>query len=239
MDNDLISAVPASNPDRDAMTDYALTAASALLPIVGGAISDTARGMISRKAEERQHQFDTLVALEVTRLAERVEDITPQAMVESDEFMAAYAKVSRVAAETESIEKRQRLAAALTHMGPWSGIDSTRRHDLLNLVARYHDSDIFLLRYFRNPVTWLSENATGWQPGRYELAGIGTILGDYVFAGQSDWRPSVDASISRFEADGVANVPMGTTMSESGTVDRRTTAFGNQLLDFIADPAAN
>lgn len=237
MDNDLVSSVPTSNPDKDALTDYGLTAVSALIPVVGGAIADATRGIIARRAEERRHEFDVMLAEAVTDLTGRVEDITPQSMVDSDEFMAAIAKVSRVAAETESVEKRKRLATALTHMGPWSAIDPTRRQHLLDLVARYDDLDIFLLRYFRDPVAWLVENAETWQPGRYMMAGIQTILGDFVFPGQDGWQPSVSASISRFQADGVADVPLKTMMSDSGTVEKRTTMFGEQLLDFISDPA--
>ncbi|MGY4856859.1 hypothetical protein [Cryobacterium sp. AP23] len=233
MENNLVAAVPESNPDKDALIDYGLTAVNAFVPIVGSGIADLARGIIARKSEERQHAFDTLVALEVTRLAEQVAGITPQSMVESDEFMAAYAKASRVAAETESADKRQRLAAALTRMGPWSSIDPTRRQGLLDLVATYDDLQIFLLGYFRDPTAWLTANAPDWRPGKYMMAGIDTILGDYVFTNGTDWRPSVTTALARFPLDGVADVPLQASMTDAGTVQKRTTSFGDQLLDFI------
>lgn len=235
MDKDLLAAVPANDPDRDALADYGLTAVSAFVPILGGAVSDLTRGIIARKAEERQHRFNSMVAAEVSRLSDEVAAISPESVVESDEFMAAYAKMSRVAAETESEEKRNRLAAALTRMGPWTDIDPNRRQELLDLVARYQDLDIFLLRYFSDPVAWLEKNAPAWRPGRYAMAGIETVLADHVFAERDDWRPSVNTSVARLRADGVADVPLGTTLSDSGTVQKRTTVFGDQLLAFMGD----
>ena len=235
MENDLVAALPESHPDKDALIDYGLTAVNAFIPIVGSGIADLARGIIARKAEERQHQFDALVAVEVTRLTERVEGITPQSMVESDEFMAAYAKVARVAAETESAEKRQRLAAALTHMGPWSSVDPTRRQHLLDLVTMYDDLQVFLLSYFRDPAAWLRANAPDWRSGKYMMAGIATVLGDFVFTDGNDWRPSVAAALARFPLDGVADVPLQASMTDAGTVQKRTTDYGDQFLDFIAE----
>lgn len=157
-------------------------------------------------------------------------------MVESDEFMAAYAKVSRVAAGTESAEKRQRLAAALTHMGPWSSVDPTRRQHLIDLVVTYDDLHVFLLRYFRDPPAWLRANAPEWRPGKYMMAGIESVLGDFVFTDGTDWRPSVAAALARFPLDGVAEVPLQVGMTDAGTVQKRTTAFGDQFIDFIANP---
>jgi len=234
---ELIAALPEYHPDRDAGIDYGLTAVNAFIPIVGSGLADLARGIIARKAEERQHEFDTLIAVEVTRLAGLVEGITPQSMVESDEFMAAYAKVARVAAETESTKKRQRLAVTLTQMGPWSTVDPTRRRDLMDLTAVYDDLHVFLLGYFRDPAAWLRANAPAWRPGKYMMAGIDTVLADYVFTDGTEWRPSVTAAVSRFSMDGVADVPMNVSMSDAGNVQKRTTAFGDQFLSFIEGSA--
>ena len=230
---DLRDEIPEIDPDKSAATDYALIALDTFVPVVGGAIADLSRGMLARKAEERQNEFNTLVATEVAKISERVNELTPEAILESDEFMAAYSAASRVAAESDSKAKRARLARALSKMGPWENISRDRRARFFTLVMRYSDLHVFLLRYFRDPPAWLRQNAPKWQPGRYMMAGIETVLGEHVFRGERDWKETIQPILGEITADGLGQVPLGTTMSEDGTVQKRTSSLGDQFLDFI------
>lgn len=228
--SDLISAVPPNDPDHDAVVDYSLIGVS-FLPIAGQPIAELVRGSIARREAERQYDFNVKVATALDALVDR-SVWTVESVLDSDDFMAAVSKGSRAAAETASDAKRERLAAAAAMSGPWFDMEPTRKMQFLDMVTRYEDIHVLLLTYFRDPRAWLAMNSN-WQPGRYMTAGISTMLGEYVFADAPSWQEVVGPVLAEFVADGVAQVPINTTMSESGLLEPRTYPRGNDFLDYI------
>lgn len=229
---DLVASVPDHDPDKDALIGYGL-AAVGMLPLFGSAIADISGGMLAQRRETRQFEFNVGVAEAVEDLASRVDGLTPETLMNSDEFIAAYEKASRVAAETASRDKRARLARVLAHMGPWGGLDDTTRSQFLDMVARYDDLHVLLLRFFRDPSGWLVANAPEWQPGQYMMVSISTILGRFVFPVASDWQSTVGPVIATFASDGVAQVPISTSMTEQGVLEKRTYPRGDEFLQFV------
>lgn len=229
---DFLASVPEYDPDRDALIGYGL-AAVGMLPIFGSAIADISGGMLAQRQQARQHEFNVGVAEAVEDLARRIEGLSPESLLSSDEFVAAYAKASRAAAETTSRDKRARLARVLAHMGPWSGLDEIARGQFLDMVDRYSEVHVLLLRFFRNPSDWLSANATDWRPGLFMTVSIATILDRFVFPGVPNWQSTVGPILTDFSTDGLAQVPLSTSMSESGALEKRTFARGDQFLSFV------
>lgn len=136
-------------------------AAAGMFPVFGSAIADLSGGVLAQKREARQHEFNVGVAEVVEDLAGRFTGLPPELLLESDEFVAAYEKASRFAAETASRDMCARLARVLAHMGPWGGLDQTTRGQFLDMTGRYDDLLILLLRFFRDPTTWLRSNTPG------------------------------------------------------------------------------
>lgn len=165
-DGDVGRFVPELNPDRDALLDFGLTAVSAI-PVLGGVIADLSRGMLVRKSEERQFEFNVRVAQQIDLMSQAVVGLTPQLIVESDEFMAAYERTARIAAESSSLDKRARLARVLQDLGPWSGLSKGKREYFLRLASEYSDHHILLLMFFREPALWLTRHVAQWDSSGY------------------------------------------------------------------------
>lgn len=67
------------------------------------------------------------------------------------------------------------------------------------------------------------------------MVSISTILDRCVFQAIPDWQSTVSPILATFAADGVAQVPVSTMMSDSGVVEMRTLRRGDQFLQFIAE----
>lgn len=233
--SDLRDKVPESDPDKDALQDYALTAVDALVPIFGGVAADLSRGVLARRADERQHAFNRAVAEEVVALAQLVDGLTPESIVESDEFMAAFARGSRAAAETDSAAKRARLARVVARMGPWNDLAKERREYFFDLTGKYNDIHVFLLKYFVNPAEWLRKHDADFDPNSIMMGAVATVLERYVFPHEPNWRSVVNPALGELQRDGMADVPLSTMMSGDGTIQNRTTIEGSAFLSFLAE----
>ena len=238
MTSDLVGAIPEHSPLDAAASDTGY-AVIRTVPVVGGLVADLAQGAIGRRADARRHDFDVLVATELEKVRVRVGELSPEYILDSDEFMAAYAKASRVAAESDSTEKRARLARVLGQMGPWSDVVKSRREYFFDLVLRYDEIHILLLQIFRNPREWLAEHDSGWKPDTWMMAGISTLLTTYVFVDKPDWQSTVGPVVAALAADGMSQIPLTTMMSEDGIVSARNSELGNGFLSFIAEPTGN
>jgi len=227
---DLRDKVPKSDPDKDAAADYGLTALSALVPVFGTAIADLTRGILDRKAEERRHEFNAAVADELDALAKRVEELTPAAILQSDDFLAAYATAIRVASETASQSKRRRLARALASMGPSQMLPPYRKDFYFGLATRYSDVHIAVLKFLRNPRPWLdAPRRASWGA---ELPGwlwVGVRL--FPDADGDELRDSLTPVSNDLVSDGLADFE-----PHPGREYPILTAPGQGFLNFVAEP---
>lgn len=208
-------------------------AALSTIPIAGPFLANATQSAMAIRENARRAEFDRLVIERLERISADVAGITPESIISSDDFAAAYAKSSRVASETASKRKREYLARALGQMGPWNDIDVSRKHLLLDLVARYEELHIRLLDYFRAPILWIKKGTPQFQVDGGGIGGVSGPIGTYMFPGVPDWDATVVPALKTLENDSLANVPWTTTMSTEGTFQSRTTPLGDALLAFI------
>ncbi|WP_167132522.1 hypothetical protein [Paramicrobacterium chengjingii] len=234
MTDSLEDRVPVHSPLKDTMINAGLAGVSAA-PLVGGVVAQFTSGLLAERQGARQHEFNMAVAHAVDDLLTRFDGLTPASVLESDEFMAAYERASRAAAETSSAEKRARLASAIRHTGPWSTIDEPKRTQFLTLVARYDDLHFAMLSFFRDPRSWITANtADGNKPDQQGASSIGAILGKYVFSGVAGWQQLVTPALDDLQNAGLLdNAPLNTMMTGSGPLQQRTKPLGIELLQFI------
>lgn len=232
---ELRNSLPDPNAADEIVTNVGLAALSSV-PIVGPFIAGLTQSAVSHRAAVRQADFDHLVVLELNDLGGRVDGITAESILESDAFMAAYSKAARAAAETASSEKRERLARALSRMGPWVTLDEARKQLLFNLVARYDDLHFQLLDYFSNPVEWIQRENPEWQPDATGMGGITGPMNLFLFPGVPNWEATVHPIVAEMEGDQTMSVPLNSSMSSAGTVQKRTSSLGDALLEFVRSP---
>jgi hypothetical protein len=228
--------LPDHTPDKNAAIDFGLTAVDAVVPVFGGVVADLSRGMLARRSEERQHEFNVAVVGELELVAARVDRLQPETILDSDEFMAAYERAARIAAESASRDKRARLAAALSRMGDWDDLSKESREFFFGLVARYSDLHVFLLVFFHEPQAWLSQHAPDFNPRSIMMGSIKAMLQQHVFPDASDLESTVFPALAELKQDGLADVPLTTAMSGDGIVASRISPLGRRFLAFLGDP---
>lgn len=230
IENDLSDATAAPNRYGAALTTAAMVAVG-LVPGVGGAVQTIAQGTLAQRQAEREADM----ALRVARRLQALEaQPSPEEVLASDEFVAAWTRAQRVAAETANVEKRERIARVLAHTGPWGPWDPEDRQFLLDLVLRYDEEQILLLGFFRDPVAWVGRSHPGFRPPIGGMSGISVIVERHLFPDNPAARLRLKRTIDGFARDGVAEVPLTSTMSSDGTYAKRTTDFGDRFLDYIA-----
>lgn len=239
MPEPLADLVPGQHPVADGVSTVVFAALSAV-PVVGGPVVEIASGVLASRQTARQYEFNTAVATALQRVVEEVDGLTPVAIVESDEFMAAYERASRAAAETASAQKRTRLATALRHAGPWSSLREMRRAQLLEFVMRFDDLHFAMLQFFADPRAWLRANVPDWEgPRGWGTSTIGALLGEYYFPDMPGWLEAVSPVLSELKDAGLLdNAPLSIGMTPEGTVQERTKPLGDELLAFVQDESA-
>jgi hypothetical protein len=232
--DDLAAHIPQPDAAQEIANALGIAALESV-PLAGPFLAAGPQSALAIRQAQERAKFDGMVVAALRDLDAQINAITPD-MLESTEFVAAYTKAARAAAETASEKKRRRLARALAQMGPWSTLDESWRQQLFDLVAGYDDLHVQLLDYFRDPVGWIRRGTPDYQEGGFGMGGITGPLATYMFPGYVDWQPIVLPAIRTLETDGTAQVPLGSSMTTRGTVEKRTTALGDALFDFIAEP---
>lgn len=230
IENDLSDAtIP---PDRygTALTTMGM-AAVGLIPVVGGAVQTLVQGTLGQRQAEREANF----AQRVARRLQALEDVpSPEDVLDSDEFVAAWTKAQRIAAETANVSKRERLARVLARTGPWGPYDREDRQILLDLATRYNEEHIALLDFFRDPPTAIRRDHPRWQM-HYMQASPMTLVRELLYADNPAALARVERIGAELERDGTFMGGLNTGMSANGMLSKRTTDLGDRLLDSIAE----
>lgn len=230
IENDLSDATAAPSRYGAALTTAAMVAVG-LVPGVGGAVQTIAQGTLAQRQAER----DADMALRVARRLQALEDRpAPEEVLASDEFIAAWTRVERVAAETADEAKRERLARVLARTGPWGPYDPEDRVILLDLVARYDEEHIALLDFFQDPGVWIKRLVPGWK-NPYFTAGPIAYVRDYLYPENESALSRVGRIAGELQRDGTADIPLNTMMSADGGIAKRTSVLGDRLLESLAD----
>ena len=230
IENDLSNATVAPSRYGTALTTAAM-AAVGMMPGVGGAIQTIAQGTLAQRQAERDADFAMRVARRLQALENRP---TTDEVLDSDEFIAAWTKAERVAAETADSAKRERLARVLARTGPWAPYDPEDRAILLDLVTRYNEEHIALLDFFRDPSEAIRRTDPRWQPNVVGGAPV-TLVKQYLYPD----NPAAVARVGRvagdLQRDGTADIPLNAMMTGNGVLQKQTSALGDRLLDSLAD----
>lgn len=190
--NSFEDSVPPHEPAEDAFV-LAARAGLALIPGVGGLAGDVWAHSLDTRDKRQRHDYDIKVARALDLLVKRDRDApSVDDIIASDEFLAAINFTRRVASETVSEAKRERLAQAAASSGPWSDFTSSERSGYLRLVAKYDELHIWLLAYFADPVAWLDAHELTHVHEDVTAAEMGTQIAWALDVGFGDERSPDD-----------------------------------------------
>ena len=236
---ELEDLVPKQNRGQDLAAGAGKAALSAI-PFVGPIASEGLSLILDSRQAMRQQEFNTAVAHELSRvMASIAESLTPEQLIESDEFCAAVTHAQRLAAETASKDRRRWLAAAVANAGSWAPFSETERQQFGRLTEDLDPLHVWLLQYFKDPTAWLQAHDLYAEHSNIYMAGVETPLESAFNANSSVWGEPVKQAAADLERAGLASIPLGTMMSANGVLSPRTSARGIRFLLFIneVDPA--
>lgn len=233
---DLEALVPPHEPAEDTFA-YAGKAALSAIPVVGPLAAETLAFALESRQAQRQHDFNMAIAQALTgALAQLDETATLEDIVGSDEFIAAVTRAQRAAAETASEQKRHRLAAAVANGGSWAPFSASEREQFTRLVDEFDGLHVWMLHYFTNPAEWLKARGLYAQHENLLMGGISGPLESALGVSSDIAHGPVTQAAADLERNGLASIPLTTTMSADGVFSARTNAKGRRFLAFLNEP---
>lgn len=234
--SDLEDLVPPHEPAEDALA-FAGKAALSAIPIVGPLAAETLAYALETRQAERQHEFNVEIARALSVTMENLDGApTIEDIVGSDEFIAGVTRAQRAAAETASELKRRRLAAAVVNGGSWAPFTASEREQFTRLVEEFSEIHVWLLHYFCDPAEWLKARGLYEKHTNTMMGGITHTLESALGRNKDVWMPAVEQAAADLERANLAQIPLRTTMSLQGVMERRTSEKGRRLLSFLNEP---
>ncbi|GAB3608355.1 hypothetical protein GCM10027414_04800 [Humibacter ginsengiterrae] len=231
--SDLEAVVPPHDPAEDTLA-FAGQAAISIVPVIGQLTADSLAHLVARRQARRQYDFDAAMAHALAGVLERLENTaTIEEVVDSDEFVAAVTRAQRAAAETASVDKRRRLAAAVANAGSWAPFTAAERQQFTRLVEEFDSLHIWLLHYFTDPAGWLKQHDLYEREKNVIMGGVGGPLGSALGVSGEVWSGPVSQAVADLERNGLASIPLTTSMSAQGIFTARTSDKGHRFLAFL------
>ena len=230
---DLDALVPPHEPAEDTLA-FAGKAALSMVPVLGALAAETLTHALERRQAQRQHEFNVAIAQSLSTALEKLDETTRiEAIVGSDEFIAAVSRAQRAASETASHLKRQRLAAAVANGGSWSPFAASEREQFTRLVEEFDALHIWLLHYFTDPVAWLQAHDLYQQHANVMMGGVDGPIGSALNVSPNVWDGPVKQAAADLDRNGLASIPLTTMMSAQGIFASRTSSKGRRFLAYI------
>lgn len=207
-------------------------AALSIVPVIGGPLAELFTFVVEEPIGKRRDAW-------IAEIAGRLEDLRSQRgddfierLRENPRFTTALLQASQIAVRNHQREKIEALANAVLNTALGMPPDETEESIMLNLIDRLTPTHIALLKLFQNP----RNNLAVVERMQHIMTGGLTqvIVAAYPeLNGRNEltslmWRDLESAGL--FGQGNVLNV----TMSGSGLLEKRTTAFGDRFLAFIA-----
>jgi hypothetical protein len=158
-----------------------------------------------------------------------------EALQNDESFIDTVIQATRAAVSTKEKEKLEALRNAVLNIALSFPIDDSLRQIFLNLVDEFTVWHLRLLKLFQNPRVWMEKNSRKFP--ELMAGGLSDIL-EAAYAELSGKRDFYDQIWRDLSTRGFVNAnSLHTTMSGSGLMAKRTTALGDQFLNFIEKPS--
>lgn len=150
------------------------------------------------------------------------------------EFIAAAHRFLRAAQETADDGKRERLAAALAHSGPWSDLEPDHRVRMERLVVDLSTREVNLLQILSNPRGWLEErDHAAVKAYDAQIAGSSfDFIDKHIAGGDLGEKAAVRASIEELERRALLGINRG-MITGSGILTDKVTGPGWEFLHYL------
>ena len=228
INKELIS--PTDEPTSEKTHRLVRTALSAI-PAAGGAASEAFSAIIEAPMSRRQRKWMEDVTDVVNQLtSENV--ITYEHLESNDIFFTALAHASAVAIKNHDSEKLEALKNALKNSVTPEAPKETIQLMYLNLIDSYTTWHIKIIKLFQNPTKWATDNNVKFP--KWNTGVLPTVI-EHAYPDLKNQRHIYNIVWEELYRNGlVSTARLGTTMSASGMLEKRTTDIGDEFVAFIS-----
>lgn len=191
------------------------------IPIGGtlvAAVFDTVKGNVLAK---RQARWRNIIEERLSAVETTIENIG-----NNEKFATMLIKTTELAIKTEKEEKIKYLANALVNSIN-TNMDEDKMIIFMSLIDKYTVSHLKILNFFNDPIKFETVKA---KMKNYYMGSpadpLSTVYPEVMYFS--------DRCIKEMFNDGLMNIEnIHTTMTANGMISKRTTALGDEFLDFI------
>ena len=216
------------------IVERAAEAGLSAVPIVGGALAVAFVAAVSHSLDKRREEWLTGLAEHVEQLRQRRGDLDLETLAGNPLFVDAVVTATRTIEHTHQEDKISALRNAVLNSVAPDAPDADTQAIILNLVDRYTVSHLRLLTLWNDPPAWFARQ--GLAPPQAAMAGSRTQT---VEAGLREMKGRQEFYLriaSDLAAAGMLTASLSGNVSASALMDRLTTGFGRQFVEFISPP---
>jgi hypothetical protein len=219
-------------PPDPSTGDTAHLVARGILSIVPG-LSELFEEFVTPPLEKRLDEWRDNVGNTLKYLEEK-KGISLELLQQDEEFVDIVLQATQIAMRNSQIEKRIALRNAIVNTAIMESIDHAHRQMFLNYIDIFTVWHIEMLKLMQNPLEWGKRN-----DHEYPLGSSGSLARIITSAypeldGQRDFYDQVWAELRQ---RGLVNTDsLHTMMTTRGTLDKRTTDFGDLFLEYVEEP---
>jgi hypothetical protein len=234
---DEIGAPPRKGVVRE-VGETVVEAGVSAIPVAGGPLAVILMRLLGLRFQKRQQDFIEELAAAVQDLIDTVDEVSPEALAENDEFLDAVAGAVMSAQLTGQQEKLDALRNAVLNAALPSDLDADQQAIFLRHISDFTPSHLRLLRLLSDPQAWFAEQGKPWPDG-LNTGSLWTLVewGMPELAGK---RELADQLLRDLTSSGMTTTSgLGAMMSAEGLKARRATETGAAFVAFITDPRHN
>lgn len=231
----MIEDEPIKATKGEAIVDHSATAIN-LVPFVGGALSDIARGVLEKRQNRRLNSFLSSLAADLERLKGRLN----QEFLQTEDAEDMFEEVLSKAADTRKEAKLDAMRHVFVNSIIGEDPDYDEVSEILKLIDSWQERHLIMLRIFADPLRADEEAGNVVGSG----GGFSTSRMAIMRALLPDWE---DDQISRTAAD-LHSVNVTSSGSLGGMITDRgihqlqgmLTSFGTRVTSYLksnAEPA--
>jgi hypothetical protein len=220
-------------PEQNAKKDVLIAAGLGALGDIPGLGGPVAAIQAALQAASRARDEEWW-AMALARLASVEKTVDGVVNFDDPEFLASAHRFVRAAQETADNGKRERLAAALSHSGPWSDLEPDYRVRMERLVVDLSTREVNLLQILSNPRGWLEErDPEAVKAYDTQIAGSSfDFIDRYIAGGDLGETAAVRASIDELERRALLGINRG-MITGSGILTNKVTGPGWEFLHYL------
>jgi hypothetical protein len=208
-------------------------AAIAAVPALGGTLVEAFNALIEPPMARRKTEWMVQVTEAINELYEKG-IVTEENLQQNEKFFTTLVHASTTAIRNHEKEKLDALRNAVINSALPGAPSDTMQQLFLNLVDSCTSWHIALLKLFQNPQNWAQVNKH--QFPSWSMGGISSVI-EHAFPQLQNQKALYSLVWNELYRNGLLNTDgLGTTMTGSGMLAKRTTPIGDAFVKFISEP---